>query len=396
MITYNHAPYIAQAIESVLMQDTDFPVELVIGEDCSTDNTRAIARDYGERYSDRIRLLLPDHNLGMIPNFVTTLKACNGQYIALLEGDDYWTDPRKLQKQVDFLEAHPECNLCFHDVLKLYEDGSRPSSRRSQPENRHIFDLEDVLRSTLSQTASMVFRRNALPEIPGWFYRTSLGDWSLSVLLAEHGSIGYLHELMSVWRVHGGGQWTSIAEHERLRQMLHTYDLFDAHFGYRYAAFLAPLRSMLQYDLALSCWLEGQDEEEMQWTARVRENLPEAAELVRRNAVDSANEIELHYGYEKANDAIDWTCEIVEMQPNGALWCRKLRAEWYASYAYKAHQRGSRIAVLSASLRAVWYDWRIFSNRGFVCRWLSALIGNKAISWLREFGGEVAGEPGLR
>ena len=92
MITYNHERFIAQAIESVLMQETDFRVELVIGEDCSTDGTRAIVREFGERFPERIRLLLPEHNLGMMPNFVATLSACRGQYVALLEGDDYWTD----------------------------------------------------------------------------------------------------------------------------------------------------------------------------------------------------------------------------------------------------------------------------------------------------------------
>ena len=92
MITYNHERFIAQAIESVLMQQTDFAVELVIGEDCSTDKTRAIVCAYGERYPERIRLLLPERNQGMIPNFVATMNACQGQYIALLEGDDYWTD----------------------------------------------------------------------------------------------------------------------------------------------------------------------------------------------------------------------------------------------------------------------------------------------------------------
>ena len=128
MITYNHERFIAQAIEGVLMQQTDFAVELVIGEDCSTDGTRAIVRRYGERYPERIRLLLQERNLGARANALATLNACRGQYIALCEGDDYWTDPTKLQKQVDFLESHPECSLCFHRVLVVYEDGSARST----------------------------------------------------------------------------------------------------------------------------------------------------------------------------------------------------------------------------------------------------------------------------
>ena len=129
MITYNHERFIAQAIESVLMQQTDFAVELVIGEDCSTDGTREIVRAYGERYPERVHPLLHEHNLGLKGhnNFVATLKACRGQYIALLEGDDYWTDPHKLQKQVDFLDGHPEYVGCFHNAMEVFDDGIRES-----------------------------------------------------------------------------------------------------------------------------------------------------------------------------------------------------------------------------------------------------------------------------
>lgn len=114
MITYNHEPFIAQAIEGVVMQKTSFPVELVIGEDCSTDHTRDVILKYKERYSSKIRLLLRDVNIGIRQNFVGTLQSCCGKYIALCEGDDYWTDPYKLQKQVDFLETHLDYSLCCH------------------------------------------------------------------------------------------------------------------------------------------------------------------------------------------------------------------------------------------------------------------------------------------
>jgi len=106
-ITYNHEPYIAEAIEGVLMQKCSFPIELVIGEDCSTDNTRKICEEYANK-SELIKLLPTETNLGMMPNFIRTLQSCTGKYIAMCEGDDYWTDPLKLQKQVDFLEANAE------------------------------------------------------------------------------------------------------------------------------------------------------------------------------------------------------------------------------------------------------------------------------------------------
>src|SRR5882762_4326458 len=113
MICYKQEQFITQAVESAMMQKTDFPYELVISDDCSPDSTREIALDLQRRYPDRIRLLLPETNRGMMSNFVQTLRACTGDYIALLEGDDYWIDARKLQKQADLLDTHPEFPACF-------------------------------------------------------------------------------------------------------------------------------------------------------------------------------------------------------------------------------------------------------------------------------------------
>jgi glycosyltransferase involved in cell wall biosynthesis len=113
MITYNHAPYIAQAIEGVLQQKTDFPFELVIGEDCSTDGAREIVFEYQEKYPDIIRVITSDKNVGAKKNNYRTSQACRGKYVAFCEGDDYWHHPSKLQKQVDYLENHPECGLVY-------------------------------------------------------------------------------------------------------------------------------------------------------------------------------------------------------------------------------------------------------------------------------------------
>ena len=116
IITYNHARFIGQALESALMQKTNFDYEIVIGEDCSTDNTGLICKKYAEMYPDKIRLLQNDKNLGVIENFKRTLYACKGEYVALLEGDDYWTDELKLQKQVDFLESNRDYAIVFHNA----------------------------------------------------------------------------------------------------------------------------------------------------------------------------------------------------------------------------------------------------------------------------------------
>ncbi len=115
MLTYNHAQYIEQAIKGILQQSIDFPFELVIGEDCSTDGTREIVFEYQKKYPNIIRVITSDNNIGMMNNSTRTLQACRGKYIAFCEGDDYWIDPLKLQKQVDFLEANVEYGLCCTD-----------------------------------------------------------------------------------------------------------------------------------------------------------------------------------------------------------------------------------------------------------------------------------------
>ena len=113
MITFNHEPYIARAIEGVLMQERDFPIELVIGEDCSTDGTREIVLEYQKKHAETIRVITSEHNVGAVANELRTDRACRGKYVAFCEGDDYWHHPLKLQKQVDCLQSHPEVGLVF-------------------------------------------------------------------------------------------------------------------------------------------------------------------------------------------------------------------------------------------------------------------------------------------
>ncbi|RSK48397.1 glycosyltransferase [Hymenobacter rigui] len=211
-ITYNHERFLAQAIESVLMQKTDFDVELILGEDCSTDSTRQIALDYQRRYPDRIRLLLPEKNIGVMANFLGTMQASTGTYIALLEGDDYWTSPDKLQRQVDILEAHPGCTTCIHDAEEFMDDNSIPPRLFSDkfstvlPKHEKEFTQGDIAQhGWFIPTASMLFRRSALFPIPEWVHSAFSGDYSLHLLLTRTGNIYYLPEVMSHYRLHPGG-----------------------------------------------------------------------------------------------------------------------------------------------------------------------------------------------
>lgn len=205
MITYNHEKYIGQAIESVLMQRVSFPMELVIGEDCSKDGTRAIVCRYRDAHPEIIHALLPETNLGAHENSERVQAACTGEYIAILEGDDYWTDPDKLQKQVDFLDAHPACSACGH-IIRNYDEtrgcfsGYKPN--RPAPET---FGLSHFIRTNAIQTLSLVFRRTVLKNLPEIYHTVPFNDYLLKILCAQAGQIGFLNSVMGVYRMHGDG-----------------------------------------------------------------------------------------------------------------------------------------------------------------------------------------------
>src|SRR5664280_1048957 len=138
MITYNHESYIVKAIEGVLKQKCNFKIELIIGEDCSTDNTAEIVKIYAQKYPEIIKARCNVLNMGMMTNAVKNLSECAGKYVAICEGDDYWTDPYKLQKQVDFLEANTDFVISHHNMKVIYEKSNREPHLSNSPEQKEI------------------------------------------------------------------------------------------------------------------------------------------------------------------------------------------------------------------------------------------------------------------
>ncbi|HSU53605.1 MAG TPA: glycosyltransferase [Candidatus Dormibacteraeota bacterium] len=219
-ITFNHAPFIRQALESILTQRVSFDYEIVVGDDCSTDGMRAILEEYQRRFPDRIKPIFRDKNVGMMRNVVETLNQCQGDYIACLEGDDYWTDPDKLQLQVDFMDQNPGCALCHHRVAHIASPGETvirefPASRFRAPRSEpHWLAILNYI-----QTCSVVFRRKWMPSFDEEFLSLKLGDWPLFALLSERGSIEYLDRTMAHYRVHAGNSWNNRAADYKLRAM---------------------------------------------------------------------------------------------------------------------------------------------------------------------------------
>lgn len=238
MITYGHELYIKEAIESVLMQHTDFDYELIITDDCSPDATENVVRSLIESHKNghRIRYTKHKENLGMMPNFVYTLKQCNGKYIALCEGDDYWTDPLKLQKQVDFLETNPDYIMCFHlcEFLRSGENSVNEVSKQSLGSVNYEFTIGNLLKYWNIPTAAVVYR-NILPiHYPDWFTNVASGDIALLMLLYEQGKFKLFEEYMSVYRITGEGASKTHVNYKMIYYRAKLYTYLNEYFNYKY------------------------------------------------------------------------------------------------------------------------------------------------------------------
>lgn len=208
IITYNQARFIRKAIDSALAQQTSFPIEILVGDDCSTDGTRAIIQEYEQRHPGLVKGVLHPRNLGKNGgiNFLETLRTAAGEYYALMDGDDFWTDSRKLQKQADFLDAHPDYSMVFHNALITYEDGT-PERLLNGPDTKPFFTIDDLIgeEEIWFMATSSTFYRNSIREYPAWFRESVSGDIPRMILKAKQGKIGYLPDVMSVYRKNQGG-----------------------------------------------------------------------------------------------------------------------------------------------------------------------------------------------
>lgn len=213
LMAYNHGKYISKAMEGILMQKTNFKIEVVVGDDFSTDNTLEIVSSFKDNDNIHINILERKEGddywkerkaLGRLYNFVNIVENCSGKYVALLDGDDYWTDPYKLQKQVDFLETNEDCIVSFHNVNKLKDGVMKKFHAEDFLKTR--FGSQDLFTKWFVPTSSIVFRKDPDFKFPSWFLHSSHGDLSLLLSLSLRGKFGYNSEVMGVYRLHEGGE----------------------------------------------------------------------------------------------------------------------------------------------------------------------------------------------
>jgi glycosyltransferase involved in cell wall biosynthesis len=244
MISYNHRPYIAQALGSVVAQQCRFPIEIVISDDVSPDGTASIVGEYASRHPHLIRHIDPTHNIGMHANFDRVWRACNGKYIAILEGDDYWTDPFKLTKQVEFLEARPAIVACGHAVTTVMPDGTAgpllPVNLATIP---RVADTVTLLKhGNILPTCSTLYRRGPVPHLSPWVSRTGFVDYALLLLQSLHGRVALMEDTMACYRVHTGGAWSTAGSHVQISRELRAMTIMLA----EESALPRPVRAALK------------------------------------------------------------------------------------------------------------------------------------------------------
>jgi glycosyltransferase involved in cell wall biosynthesis len=252
LFTYNHEKYIADAINSTLNQDVNFDYEIIIIDDFSTDRTRDIIIDFQKRFPDKIRLMLSEYNKNNNLDLIKAFQDSRGEYIAGLDGDDYWTSPHKLQKQVDYLDNNPEIAICFHNARVFHENGSHEDYNFNPDNQKEISTVEDLLKECFIFYGSSMIRKDLLSSFPTWFYSMKFADWALFILYAEKGKMSYINEIMAAYRIHKGGFYTSLSDIQKVEACIKFYEIMNKNLNFKYNKTIKRRISHRYYELAIA------------------------------------------------------------------------------------------------------------------------------------------------
>lgn len=234
LITYNQQDYIRQTLESILMQTTDFDYNIIVADDCSPDSTLNIIKEYAKKSEIEFIFLKNEKNLGYTENYKRAFAACNAEYIAIMEGDDYWSSPLHLQKHVDFLEQHKECSMSFNRHERLFVDkGYNDIPEWSYPDDYRLITTNEIaLGNQIGNLSCCVIRNRKIEDkvFEGYFF----ADWLLGMYLGMFGPLAQQKEVTSAYRVHDNGQWSRMSEEEQYLTILKMIEAYDPILDYKY------------------------------------------------------------------------------------------------------------------------------------------------------------------
>lgn len=265
VITYQHSNFISQCLDNILNQETDFPFEIIVGEDESSDGTREICLSYAKRFPQKIRLFLRSRKDIIVINgrptgrynFIECLKAAKGKYITICEGDDYWNDSFKLQKQFDFLHRNEEYVLSFHDCKIISESGN--TIRQSQLLNRaNDISQQELLTGAFLPTRTVMFRNNLIDEFPPEFYKVEKADVFLFALLGQFGKAKFQGDISpATYRMHPGGVWSPLSLKDKMKGRINTYECLVKIIQHPFKKVAKAKLSQIYHVMFIECLKEG-------------------------------------------------------------------------------------------------------------------------------------------
>lgn len=278
-ITYNHQSYITEAIESFLNQKTDFPFEVIIHDDASTDGTTEILQWYAKEYPNIIKPVFQKENQSsqlkknaLLPIIMTAVSNTRGKYIAYCDGDDYWTDANKLQIQISEMEKHKDCEMSFHPVLRQSINGKRRGNVIAQHSHKNkIFETRQLVlgAAKFCPTVSFIFSKNVFSNIPKWLFDAPCTDYFLQILSSLKGGALYLNKVMAVYRSHSIGSWTEKVSrdqnliHSYFSGMLQSLDDINCHTNNQFIREIGIIRKKLCFFMSVNPALSLENRKEI-------------------------------------------------------------------------------------------------------------------------------------
>jgi glycosyltransferase involved in cell wall biosynthesis len=246
--SYNHEQYISQCLESILIQKGYFNLEIILGDDCSKDKTRKIMQQYYEIYPGIIKIMLDEPNMGISKNLKRCLDASTGDFIAVCEGDDYWTDENKLQKQMEYLEENEDCSMCFSALMILIEEENRFILHEGQNNlKKDTITTEDLIESNyIGNFSCCMYRTDVIRKLPLELFNIETADWMFNMACGNVGKIGFIRDPMSVYRIHSNGFWSGMSTREQNDMILLAIDIYDRFFNYKYEVQFTRLRNRIK------------------------------------------------------------------------------------------------------------------------------------------------------
>jgi len=247
LITYNQENFIRQALDSVLMQQTDFAIEVVIADDYSQDSTLAISREY-QAGANNVRLLPSEEKIGITRNLQRGFAACRGKYVAVLEGDDYWISPNKVKMVSMFLDQHQECSFCFHRLIRYDEtaDCATVHPMIEATSDFTLFTASDLARGNfVGGLSTCTYRREVIDSLDPGLWKLKVREWPFNIVVATHGPVGYVPEILSIYRVHLGGIFSKKTVDEQVPILLELIESYNKYLDFKFDAEFREFKRVL-------------------------------------------------------------------------------------------------------------------------------------------------------